>query len=157
MSNERGVYMDTGYKSNVKIDFTNGDVGIDVSNGKETFSFVSGIGSMALPHFFDTLSKFYTGDMTKEKLYCHGNGEFYNYSTDGIDLTIEHVDDQYDTVTYHFNLRKYMEAVDIGFTDYVNKLEQEGKIIALKERDQYHPLNEELLNYFNKFSALING
>ena len=48
--------MDTGYKSNVKINFTTGDVEIDVSNGKETFSFVSGIGSIALPHFFDMLS-----------------------------------------------------------------------------------------------------
>ena len=40
ISNERGVFMDTGYQSNVKIDFISGDVKIDVSNGKETFSFV---------------------------------------------------------------------------------------------------------------------
>ena len=152
--------MDTGYKSNVKINFTNGDVKIEVSNGKETFSFISGIGSIALPHFFDTLTKFYKGDIKKEKFYCHGNGEFYNYITDGINLTIEHIDDyygQYDIARYHFNFRKYMEAVEIGFTDYLNKFEQKGKSIPLKERDQFHPLNEEVLNYFYKFSALTNG
>ena len=151
--------MNTGYKSNVKINFRGGDVRVEVSDGKETFSFMSGIGSMALPEFFDTLSKLYKGDLTKEKLYCHGNGEFYNYSTDGIELTIEHVDDyygQYDTVTYQFDLKKYMEAVDVGFTDYLYKLEQSGEIIPLKERNQFHPLNEEVLSYFYKFSALIN-
>ena len=129
--------MNTGYKSNVKINFRSGDVRVEVSDEKETFSFMSGIGSMA----------------------CHGNGEFYNYSTDGIELTIEHVDDyygQYDTVTYQFDLKKYMEAVDVGFTDYLYKLEQSGEIIPLKERNQFHPFNEEVLSYFYKFSALIN-
>ena len=152
--------METGYKSYVKLNFINGDVKIEVSNEKETFSFVSGLGFIALPQFFDTLTKFYKGDMKKEKIYCHGNGEFYNFITDGINLIIEHVDDyygQYDTAIYHFNLIKYMEAVDIGFTDYLNKLEQKGKSIPLIERGQFHPLNEEVLNYFDKFSALING
>ena len=152
--------MDTEYKSNVKINFINGDIKIDVSNGKETFSFVSGIGYISLAHFFDTLSKLYNGEIKKEKLYCHGSGEFYNYIIDGINLTIEHVDDyygQYNTAIYHFNLRKYMKAVDIGFTDYINTFEQESKFIPLKERDQFHPLNEEVLNYFYKFSTLING
>jgi len=50
-----------------------------------------------------------------------------------------------------------MEAVDIGFTDYLNKLEEKGKSIPLKERGQFYPLNEEVLNYFDKFSSLING
>ena len=152
--------MDTEYKGNVKINFITGDIKIEVSNGKETFSFISGIGSIALPHFFDTLTKFYKGGIKKERLYCHGNGEFYNYISDGIKLTIEHVNDyygQYDTATYHFNLRKYVEAVDIGFTDYLNNFDQKGKSIPLIERDQFHPLNEEVLKYFNKFSALING
>ena len=84
------------------------------------------------------------------------NGEFYNFITDGINLTIEHVDD-YDTALYYFNIKKYMEAVDIGFTDYLNKYEQKGKIFPPIEKDQFHPLNEEVLNYFYKFSALING
>ena len=152
--------MDSDYKSKVKINFINGDVKIEVSNGKETFSFISGLGFIALPHFFDTLTKLYNGDIKREKLFCHGNGEFYNFITDGINLTIEHVDDyygQYDTVIYYFNLRKYMEAVDIGFTDYLNKYEQKGKIFPPIEKDQFHPLNEEVLNYFYKFSALING
>jgi len=98
--------METGYKSNVMLNFINGDVKIEVSNEKETFSFVSGLGFIALPHFFDTLTKFYKGDIKKEKLYCHGTGEFYNFITNGINLTIEHVDDyygQYDTAIYHFN------------------------------------------------------
>ena len=62
--------MDSDYKSKVKLNFINGDVKIEVSNGKETFSFISGLGFIALPHFFDTLTKLYNGDIKREKLFC---------------------------------------------------------------------------------------
>lgn len=152
--------MISDYKCKVKINFNSGDVCIDVSDDKETFSYISGLGSSALAHFFGTLSEFYEGEITTDKLYCHGTGEFYIFNTDGTNLTIEHVDDyydQYDVVVYNFNLRNYMEAVYISFTDYLNMLEQKRKLIPLKERDDLHPLNEVVINNFNRFSALIKS
>lgn len=152
--------MDSGYKCNVKIFFESGDVQIDVSNEKQTFSFKSGVAWVTLPQYFSKLSQFYKGEIKEARLDCHGNSEYYNYSTDGINLIIEHVDNQDPknlTFFYQFNLRKYLVAVDKGFKNYIEKLDNEGVIMPLKGLNMYHPLNEKVLNHFYQFSSLLKS
>jgi len=51
--------MDSNYKCFIDIRFHGGDIQFDVSNDKQLFSFKSGIGFVAIPHFFSTLSSLY--------------------------------------------------------------------------------------------------
>ncbi|HWL24693.1 MAG TPA: hypothetical protein VNR38_13250 [Ureibacillus sp.] len=138
--------------------FFNADtVHIDISNDKHTFSYITGIAWFELPNFFYKLSLLYKGEIGEGKLYCHGNGDYYIYSTDGSNLKIEHVDDYYGQnhrITYYFDLKKYLDAVVDSFKAYINSDENKA-IFPLNESDKYHPLNDEVLKAFYEFSSLL--
>lgn len=51
--------MESNYKCFIDIRFSGGDIQFDVSSDKQLFSFKSGIGFVAIPNFFSTLSSLY--------------------------------------------------------------------------------------------------
>ena len=113
--------MDFNYKCSIVIYYSGGgDIQFDVSSGAQLFSFKSGIGFIAIPDFFSTLSSLYKGDISEAKLDCHGNSDYYMFSTDGTTLFIEHVGHYPDGVfKYEFNLKEYISAICIGFQKYL--------------------------------------
>lgn len=57
--------MDSNYKCFIDIRFSGGDIQFDVSSDTQLFSFKSGIGFVAIPHFFLTLSSLYKGEISE--------------------------------------------------------------------------------------------
>ncbi len=51
--------MESNYKCFIDIRFSGGDIQFDVSSDTQLFSFKSGIGFVAIPNFFSTLSSLY--------------------------------------------------------------------------------------------------
>ncbi|AWE07707.1 hypothetical protein DCE79_10065 [Lysinibacillus sp. 2017] len=148
--------MDSNYNCFIKICFISGDFQCDVSSDTQLFSFKSGIGFIAIPHFFSTLSSLYKGEIHEEKLYCHGNEDYYIFSSDGSNLNIEHIAHYpEDNFTYQFKLTEYIKAICIGFQNYLQQLEQK-EILPLKMQEQAHPLENEVLAAFHDFSLLLN-
>lgn len=148
--------MNSNYKCFIDICFSGGDIQFDVSNDTQLFSFKSGIGFVAIPHFFSTLSSLYKGEISEAKLDCHGNFDYYIFSIDGINLVIEHISHYPDgKFKYHFKLKEYIEAIDTEFQKYLQQLEKEG-ILPLKTQEFAHPLGDDVLNAFYDFSSLLN-
>jgi len=79
-------------------------------------------------------------------------------SIDGKNIRITHLSHytEEDIYTYVFDLRQYVMAVDKGFSEYLQKLHGEG-LFPLKQEDMSHPLNEKVLEAYNKFSFIIHG
>lgn len=151
--------METDYQCFIDIRFSGGDIQFDVSSDTQLFSFKSGIGFVAIPHFFFTLSQLYKKEIKEAQLDCHGNADYYKLSSDGITLFIEHATDYPKEEIYNkyeFNLEKYLEAVDKGFKRYLKQLEREG-IFPLKIQEFAHPLGDDVLNAFYDFSSLLNS
>lgn len=147
--------MDSNYKCTIDIRLSGGDIQFDVSNDAQLFSFKSGIGFIAIPHFFSTLSSLYKGEISKERLDCHGNSDYYLFSSDGTNLFIEHISHYPDGIfKYQFNFKEYIKAIIIGFQKYLQQLEKEG-ILPLKTQEFAHPLGDEVLNNFYDFSSLF--
>ena len=148
--------MDPNYKCFIDIRFSGGDIQFDVSSDTQLFSFKSGIGFVAIPHFLSTLSSLYKGEINKAQLVCHGNFDYYKFSSDGATLFIEHIGHYPEGIfKYQFKLKEYIEAIDIGFKKYLQQLEKEG-ILPLKNQKIGHPLNDDVLNAFYNFSSLLN-
>ncbi|WP_203248761.1 hypothetical protein [Sporosarcina beigongshangi] len=148
--------MDSNYKCSIDIRFSGGDIQFDVSNDIQLFSFKSGIGFVAIPHFFSTLSSLYKGEISEAQLDCHGNFDYYIFSNGGTNLFIEHIGHYPEGIfNYQFKLKKYMEAIDTGFQKYLQQLEKEG-ILPLENPEFGHPLGEDVLNAFYDFSSLLN-
>ncbi|WP_318617553.1 hypothetical protein [Sporosarcina sp. YIM B06819] len=146
--------MDANYKCSIDIRFNGGDIQFDVSDGMQSFSFKSGIGFVAIPHFFWTLSSLYKGDISEAQLDCHGNSDYYLFSRDGTNLLIKHIGHYPEGIfNYQFKLKDYMKAIDTGFQKYLQQLEKEG-VFPLKTQEFGHPLGEDVLNAFNVFSSL---
>ncbi|WP_404443188.1 hypothetical protein LG307_14250 [Sutcliffiella horikoshii] len=144
------------YKCSIDIRFEGGDIKIDVSDGTQLFSFKSGVGFIAIPHFLITLAQIYRGEVNEAELDCHGNSDYYRFSSDGVILFIEHItkypkDEIY---KYQFNLVKYIEAIDNGFKRYLNELENQG-VLPLKTQEFAHPLGDDVLNAFYEFSGQL--
>jgi hypothetical protein len=93
--------MDSKYKCHIDIRFYGGDIRFDVSDNSQLFSFKSGIGFVAIAHFFFTLSQLYKGEFEEAELDCHGNADYYRFLCDGGEnLFIEH--------TSHYPKMKYL-------------------------------------------------
>ena len=142
----------------VEIKFTGGDVAIEVIGEGQKFCFLSGIGFVALPNFFYVLSNIYKSEINEKGLDCHGNADYYYLPRHQHELHIEHISHytEQDSYKYNFNLKKYMVAVDKGFYSYLQELNREG-ILPLTSHDLSHPLNDNVMKYYNDFSLLING
>jgi len=149
--------MESNYKCFIDTGFHGGDIQFDVSNDTQLFSFKSGIGFVAIPHFFWTLSSLYKGDISEAQLDCHGNFDYYIFSRDGTNLFIEHIGHYPEGIfNYQFKLKEYMEAIDTGFQKSLQQLEKEG-ILPLKTQEFGHPLGDDVLNAFYDFSSLLNS
>lgn len=150
------VYLlDSNYKCFISIDFLGGDIRFDVSNNTQLFSFKSGLGFIAIPHFLSTLSSLYQREFNKAELDCHGNSDYYIFSSDGIDLLIEHVSFYPDDVfKYQFKLKNYMEVINIEFQRYLQQLEKDG-VLPLKTQVYAHPLGDDVLSAFHEFSSVL--
>ncbi|ATP40003.1 hypothetical protein CSE16_08035 [Solibacillus sp. R5-41] len=148
--------MGSNYKCFIDIRLTGGDVQIEVSSDTQLFSFKSGIGFIAIPHFFSTLSSLYKGEISEAKLYCDGNSDYYIFSSDGSNLNIEHISHYPEGVfKYQFKLKEYIKAICTGFEKYLQQLEKE-EILPLKAQEYAHPLGDDVLTAFYDFSSLIN-
>jgi hypothetical protein len=158
LTRKGGISLDTDYKCFVKIMLPGGDVAIEVVGDGQDFCFRSGIGFVALPNFFFVLSNLYKRELNAARLDCHGNFDYYNFSGDGNELNIEHISHytEQSSYEYNFNLKQYMIAVDQGFYAYLQQLNREG-ILPLTSNDLSHPLNENVIKYYNDFSLLIKG
>ncbi|MBY0222590.1 hypothetical protein H7J92_09305 [Sporosarcina aquimarina] len=149
-------FMVSNYNCSIDILFSNGDIQFDVTNGTQLFSFKSGIGFIAIPVFFSTLSSLYKGEISEAELVCHGNYDYYLFSTDGTNLFIEHVSHFPDGVfKYEFNLKKYIAVICTGFQKFLKQLEKEG-ILPVKSQEFAHPLGDDILNAFNGFSSHLS-
>lgn len=149
--------MDGNYKCCIDIRLSGGDIQFDVSDDMQLFRFQSGIGFVAIPHFFITLSALYKGEISEAQLDCHGNADYYLFSSDGQNLFIEHVGHYPQrTDTYQFKLKAYMEAISCAFLSYLQQLEKEG-ILPLKEQEFGHPLGDDVLHAFDNFSAVLSS
>ena len=149
--------MDSTYKCFIDIGFDGGDIQFDVSDEIQLFSFKSGIGFVAIPHFLSTLSSLYKEEISKAQLDCHGNLDYYKFFSDGANLFIEHIGHYPEGIyKYQFMLKEYMEAIDTGFKKYLQQLEKKG-ILPLKTQKMGHPLGDDVLNAIYKFSSLLNG
>jgi len=149
-------FMDSNYKCFIDIRFSGGDIQFDVSSDTKLFSFKSGIGFVAIPYFFSTLSSLYKREISEAQLDCHGNFDYYKFSSDGTNLFIEHISHYPEGIfKYQFKLKEYMEAIDRGFQKYLQQLEREG-ILPLKNQEFAHPLGDDVLNAFYDFSSLLN-
>lgn len=149
--------MKSEYQCVPKIDFVGGEIQFDVSSDTQLFSFKSGIGFVTIPNFFSTLLRLYKREIKEAQLDCHGNADYYKFSSDGITLIIEHITDfpQNKIYKYQFNLVDYLKAVDKGFKRYLKQLEKEG-ILPLKTQEFAHPLGDNVLNAFYDFSLILN-
>jgi hypothetical protein len=134
------------------------DVAIEVVGDGQKFCFQSGIGFVALPNFFLILSNLFKRELKEARLDCHGNADYYNFTIDGNELNIEHISHytEQSSNKYNFNLNQYMIAVDQGFYTYLQKLNREG-VLPLTSDEMSHPLNADVIKYYNDFSLLING
>lgn len=148
--------MDSNYKCFIDVHFSGGDIQFDVSSDTQLFSFKSGIGFVAIPHFFSTLSSLYKGEIREAKLDCHGNSDYYIFSSDGTNLFIKHISHcPYGIFKYQFKLKEYIEAINIEFQKFLQQLEKEG-ILPLKTQEFAHPLGNDVLNAFYDFSSLLS-
>ncbi|MGE7949024.1 hypothetical protein [Lysinibacillus sp. NPDC093688] len=148
--------MESNYKCFIDIRFSGGDIQFDVSSDTQLFSFKSGIGFVAIPHFFSTLSSLYKEEISEAKLECHGNFDYYIFSSDGTNLYIEHISHYPDDIfKYQFKLKEYIEAICTEFLKYLQQLEKEG-ILPLKNIEFAHPLGDDVLNSFYDFSSLLS-
>lgn len=148
--------MDSTYKYFVDIRLSGGDVQFDVSDDTQLFSFKSGIGFFAIPDFFSTLSSLYKKEISEAKLDCHGNFDYYLFSSDGTNLFITHIGHYPEGIfNYQFELKKYISAIETGFREYLQQLEKEG-ILPFKHQEFAHPLGNNVLNAFDDFSSLLN-
>lgn len=148
--------MNSNYKCFIDIHFCGGDIQFDVFDDPQLFSFKSGVGFIAIPNFFLTLASLYKGEICEANIPCEGNFDYYIFSSDGIRLFIEHHGHYPEGIfKYEFNLKDYMSAVCIGFREYLQELEREG-ILPLKNQEFAHPLGDDVLNAFHKFSALLS-
>ncbi|MFJ6267449.1 hypothetical protein ACIQGW_21065 [Lysinibacillus xylanilyticus] len=117
--------MNSNYKCFIDIRFSGGDIQFDFSSDTQLFSFKSGIGFVAIPHFFSTLSSLYKGEISEAKLDCHGNFDYYIFSIDGTNLVIEHISHYPDgKFKYQFKLKEYIEAIDTEFQNICNNLKR---------------------------------
>ncbi|WP_339146247.1 MULTISPECIES: hypothetical protein [unclassified Sutcliffiella] len=150
--------MESNYKCFIDIHFEGGNIQIDVSDGTQLFSFKSGLGFIAIPHFFFTLVQLYKGEIKEAQLDCHGNSDYYRFLSDGVNLFIEYTTNypKENIYKYKFNLENYLEAIDKGFKWYFKQLESEG-ILPLKTQDFGHPLGDDVLDAFNDFSTHLNN
>ena len=150
-------FMNSTYKCFVDIRLSGGDIQFDVSDDNQLFSFKSGIGFMAIPNFFSVLSSLYRGEITEKQIDCDGNFDYYLFSSDGTNLFIKHFDHYPEGIfDYQFNLKKYIEAIQIGFQEYLQQLETEG-VLPLKTQEFAHPLGNDVLHAFDDFSSLLNN
>ncbi|MFB5089779.1 hypothetical protein PGC35_21820 [Psychrobacillus sp. PGGUH221] len=148
--------MESDYQCFIDIRFRGGDIQFDVSSDTQLFSFKSGIGFVAIPHFLSTLSSLYKGEISEAQLYCHGNSDYYKFTSDSANLFIEHIGHYPEGIfKYKFKLKEYIEAIDTGFKKYLQQLEKEG-ILPLKTQEIGHPLGDDVLNAFYNFSSLLN-
>ncbi|MGE6487151.1 hypothetical protein [Paenisporosarcina sp. NPDC076898] len=148
--------MSMDYQCNVDINFTNGDVKIEVTGGEEKFSFISGLGFMALPEYFLVLLNLYKREATTSKVEYYGNWDYYNFSSDGTSLQIEYINPYSDEKSYYiFNLKQYASAVDKAFSTYIKQYRKNG-ITPFKSEDHINPLGETVIKFFNEFSTVIN-
>ncbi|MGN7402376.1 hypothetical protein ACTHO0_21200 [Cytobacillus praedii] len=151
--------MESDYQCSIDISFISGDIQFDVWSDTKLFSFKSGLGFIAIPHFFFTLSQLYKSEIKEAQLDCHGNADYYKFYSDGITLFIEEHEIDYpkkEIYKYQFNIEKYLEAVDKGFKKHLKQLERKG-LLPLKTQEFAHPLGDDVLNAFYNFSSLINN
>ncbi|TQR14692.1 hypothetical protein [Psychrobacillus vulpis] len=149
--------MNTAYKCSVVINFTNGDVRIEVLGDGQKFSFISGLGFIALPELFLALSNLYKREANRSKVDYYGNYDYYYFSSDGTSLQVEHIAPYTDEIFYYiFNLKQYVIAVDKGFSEYLQLHRREGSL-PLNQEDRLNPLGGNVIKYYNEFSLLING
>lgn len=146
----------SNYKCYIDIRFKGGDIKIDVTDGTQLFSFKSGVGFIAIPHFLITLAQLYKGEVKEAQLDCHGNSDYYRFFSDKVNLLIEHTTNypKDEVYKYQFNLEKYLEAIDNEFKRYLNELESKG-ILPLKTKEFAHPLGDDVLNAIYEFSAQL--
>lgn len=149
--------MNTDYRCDISINFTNGDVKIKISGNEQEFSFVSGLGFMALPEFFLALSNLYIKEVTRSKLEYYGNYDYYYFFSDGTSLQVEHINPYTDDILYYiFNLQQYVMSVDKGFSEYLQHHQVEVNLPFNKEDDRLNPLGKTVIKFYKEFSSLIN-
>lgn len=149
--------MNTDYKSSVVINFTNGDIFIEVLGNGQKFTFISGLGFIALPEFFHALSNLYKREVNRSKVEYHGCSDYYYFSSDGTTLQVEHIGPYLDEPFYFiFNLKEYVMAVDKGFSEYLQQHQREG-ILPLNKEEILNPLGETVIKFYKEFSSIING
>lgn len=152
------MFLKSKYMCTIKINLEGGDIQFDVSNDEQLFSFRSGLAFIAIPLFFSTLTSFYQGNTNEVKIDCHGNYDYYIFSSDGEYILIEHKNHfPIERIfNYQFSLKGYMEAIDQGFKKYLEQLENEG-IFPLENHAFADPLGEDVLNAFYNFSSLLKA
>ena len=159
ISKKGEIILNTDYKCDVIINFTNGDVFIDVLGNGQKFSFISGLGFIALPEFFLALTNLYKRETNNSKLDYHGNYDYYYFSSDGTNLQVEHISPFTDETFYFiFNLKQYVMAVDKGFSKYLQHIQRKKLLPAYKEEDEIiNPLGKTVIKFYNEFSSVINN
>lgn len=149
--------MNTNYKCFIDIRFSGGDIQFDVSSDTQLFSFKSGIGFIAIPNFFSTLTSLYKGEISEAQIDCDGNFDYYIFFSDGGRLFIEHNGHYPEGIfKYEFNLKEYISAVCIGFQEYLQQLGKEG-ILPLENQEFAHPLGDDVLHAFDNFSSILSS
>ena len=150
--------MNTDYTCFVEINLTGVDVAIEVDGDGQKFRFLSGIGFVALPNFFFVLSNFYKRELFEVRLDCHGNADYYEFTSDGNSLQIEHTSHytEEEKYNYTFKLKDYIMAVDKGFYKYTQQFYNDLKL-PLEFCEMSHPLNKNVIKAYTEFSSIIHS
>ncbi|MFF2755575.1 hypothetical protein ACFVR1_17800 [Psychrobacillus sp. NPDC058041] len=149
--------MNKDYQCRVVINFTNGDVRIEVLGDGQKFSFISGLGFIALPELFLALSNLYKREVNRTKVDYYGNYDYYYFSSDGTSLQVEHIAPYTDEILYYiFNLKQYVIAVHKGFSEYLQQHRKE-RSLPINQEDRLNPIGRNVIKNYNEFSLLINA
>lgn len=145
------------YKCSVSIKLDGGDVQIAVSDGDRMFTYISGVGFVALRQFFGVLTDFYYGSIDSYRLDNIGFYDYYIFSIEGNNLLIKHFShEQYpeqEIYDYVFDYQKYVTAVKKGFSEYLQQLHQQG-VLPLEVEDSSSPVSKEVLEFFHKLASI---
>ncbi|MFC0187157.1 hypothetical protein ACFFJY_02600 [Fictibacillus aquaticus] len=137
------------YRSTVKID--EGDIQLYVASNQHELTFLLGLGSIALPLFFNNLTEL----LNHQTSYVEVDGwdylTFYTFSRHGDQVVIKEKHDK-----YAFNIFAFCEAVDAAFKKCFRKMRLEGLLPVPVEDSEFHPLAKPTMDAYQRFTSAVN-
>lgn len=152
--------METPYTCCFDIDYRSGDVKIKLNGDGHEIEFTFMLGFFSIPWFFSMLLQLWNGKTNKTELDGFGIAVRYYFTVRENHLFIKHLtsDDNGHPTKFHykFDFKKFVKAVDKGFSDYLEEQFSKG-ILPLKVEEHSHPLSRQVIEEYNQFSTSIRS